>query len=281
MCRQNANDNPKDHAKDKWYNIKPTARGKAVSYIVLYLLFIVVDAHDIFPWRHDVAIFAGAAATIALLYAEAFAIGAITSIAWVALSATVAVTAFGLNLYVGPNLPAETETHGWLIPANDPAPPSSCSDTNIAGHDAIIVFLGGSVGSSRARTLVGLEIGDCNVISMTRHDSFVSVDANIFEPHGTLVARISSGEFRLMPYMYSYADRPDRSTIIVYDRRGNELFYIRYLNPQMIKIRGTFACEHEYPVVVTDSEILLHSGSRISHSCTIDKSGPGPVFVIQ
>jgi hypothetical protein len=268
MCRQNTNNDSENHPKNKWYDIKPTARGKAISYIVLYLLFIIVDSHDIFPWRHDVAIFAGAAATIALLYAEAFAVGAMTSVAWIALSLVVCFVALGLNLYVGPNLPDETEIRGWLLPANLPAVPTNCSFP--VGGMLFVAGRNANWASGDGGTSLILALNDTPMITVEKDGDKLAFDVDLFDQTGNLAVRIIRNEFHLIQGEYSYKDRSDdRSVIVVYDRHSDELLHVQYANPSTVFITGTFYSRDGIKAIITQDNITVygHPTFVVSHNC--------------
>jgi hypothetical protein len=252
MNGDSEDNNSKNHPKNKWYDIKPTVRGKAISYFILYVLFVVVDAHDIYPWRHDVAIFSGAIATIALLYAEAFAVGAITSVAWLILSACVAFIAFGLNLYVGPNLPEETTIHGYLIPDKIDTPLINCTSK----ADEVSLILGTSAFTTDYTGVIPVfKSGECVPLHLQKTHDGLAVDFDMYTPQQDLISRLINNEWRLVPSEFSYQEHPDRSTLQVFDKRGKELFFIKYLNSKVIWLRGVFSCGAQQPVVVDNNSI--------------------------
>jgi hypothetical protein len=45
------------------------------------------------------------------------------------------------SFFLPPKIPQETETHGWLIPANDPSPPNPCERFRPTPPNAIAIFL--------------------------------------------------------------------------------------------------------------------------------------------
>ncbi len=278
MCRQNTDDDSEDHAKDKWYHIKPTAGGKAISYIILYLLFIIVDSHDIFPWRHDVAIFAGATATIALLYAEAFAIGAITSRAWIVLSLGVCLIAVALNFYVGPNLPEETDSAAYLIPSNKPKPFTFCDALGIAEPPEAVAFIIGSNEFSTTFTKLApiITLDNKVIISMRKSEKGLLFSVDMFDLTEKLVAKIQNNNGALISARYSYKERSeDRSILTLYDDYDKEILYIDYLNPQTVLIRGVFTGPSGTTIAVDDN--WIHRSIRIpdgfAHNCWTNARG--------
>jgi hypothetical protein len=139
----------------------------------------------------------------------------------------------------------ETETHGWLLPANDPMPHNSSIDemsTTTTAH-TLFVLLGSTTtwlaDSDTRRAILGL--GGRRVLSMWRKGDKVAVDADFFAPTGNLAARIERNEFHLISGEYSFSRRSqDLSALSVFDKKGNLFFSIHYLNPRVVKILGTF-----------------------------------------
>jgi len=105
------------------------------------------------------------------------------------------------------------------------------------------------------------------MLSFTRDNNGIALDADFFASTGNLVARIEStttpNEFHLVQPEYSYSKRPDRSSLEVYDKRGNSLFAVRYINPHTLSIKGTFYSREpgSGKVVITDNTMVLNSPS--------------------
>jgi hypothetical protein len=185
-------------------------------------------------------------------------------------------TLIATDLIAPPILPAETATHGWLIPANDPMPKTPCTgkDSKTIAADEFLIALGGGGAvfpSDRTTQITVLSVGQCPVVWAKKEGNRVGIDADVFDYSGDLSARIRDNEFHLVPDTYSYNDRPNRNTLLVYDKKGHELFYSDFSNPRVIKIRGVFGCENRHvPVIVTDDAITESSprlNLRIEASC--------------
>jgi hypothetical protein len=56
--------------------------------------------------------------------------------------------------------------------------------------------------------------------------------------------------------------RPDPHTIVILDRFDQEVLYLRYLNPNAVRIRGRFICGTAPQAVIRDDMILV-GGIRI------------------
>lgn len=167
-----------------------------------------------------------------------------------------------------PSMPLpETETHGWLIPANGPTPANACSSFGPIPDDALLIVVGSDAVWTQAKHRTILAIGGHNMLSFTRDDNGIALDADFFGSTGNLVARIESttipNEFHLVSPEYSYSKRPDRSSLAVYDRQGNSLFTVRYINPHTLSIEGTFYSQESggTQIVITNDKMVVNSPS--------------------
>jgi hypothetical protein len=163
--------------------------------------------------------------------------------------------------FTGPNQPPETEAHGTLVPANDPLPAAPCPAARPTVQGWLTILLGpASVRAKDDTKLTILRIGDRNAITMAKGETGITINADVFDENGALEARIEDNEYRVIPGRTSYSKRPDRSTLVVYDVRGDELLWIRYLNSEAVKFRGVFHMIGDpTPIVVADDHMVLGS----------------------
>jgi hypothetical protein len=84
----------------------------------------------------------------------------------------------------------------------------------------------------------------CEPITIQRTAEGVSINAQIFDPRsGKLVATMTGNALHAITGENLSVDRGgDLSTLAVRDRGKNELLYIRYHNPNAIRIRAVFFC---------------------------------------
>jgi len=95
----------------------------------------------------------------------------------------------------------------------------------------------------------------------------VELNADIFSANGTLIARIENGEFHLTEGQFAYPKRSeDRSTLAVYDLAGEEVLWVRWINPAVIDIRGTFSCPRHSPLLITSARMTFPT-PKLSRSC--------------
>jgi hypothetical protein len=223
--------------------------GKRIGEFLILGLYLAIDVVEIWHKSHFWTLVVAVIGGVALILLDG-------GFSWRQITVMTALSVVGcamIYLVAPPILPEETETHGWLLPANDPTPTSYCGEmgglTVIAGQNAFVSTMSGK--------FVALIVDSCPVLCVDRGESGVQIDADVFDDQGNLSARVENNEFHLIPGQVSYQKRPDRSTLIAYDRQGKELLRIRYLNPKVLQIRGVFTCKGSKPVTITDDRIIL------------------------
>ena len=261
------NQQPDNHAENERH--AKIRRGIAESLIlIVYVLFDVKD-----EWPKD------------RLSALIFAVGGISAVLLIELTwkkwaaATVALCAVALViLYVAPPvLPEETETHGWLVPKDIRVrvpcvmmPPNAL--LFILGTDEVWT-------TSSERSLV-LNIANTDLLFVERGKDGLLFDMDAHDQQGNLIFRIQKNEFRLVSGTYSYQERsPDRSTIAVYDKKGDEMVYIEYLNPDTVFLRGHFFGTDGTEVRIDNKGIrLVNNDMLFTYLCKGSFGGRQPGF---
>jgi len=98
-------------------------------------------------------------------------------------------------------------------------------------------------------------IGTCPGPSLRRGAAGLAVTGFGYDDDGTVIWRLRDNELVLLEGEYLHAHRPDRSSLGLYDRLEREVFYIRTLTPDTVRIRGRFLCNGAPLVAVSDSAI--------------------------
>ncbi len=180
-------------------------------------------------------------------------------------SAGIATLVLAAGGIVGVRLlpPEEGETHGLLLPANAPLPPSICG--NIPAG-AMMLFFGNSAAYTEQFPHTVIRVRGEEIISLDKEGDGVALNSKLYSPDGRIVAEIRKNEFFLNPNNYFRKERPDRHSLIVYDQRGTKVLSIRFLNRQAIKLLGIFSHVGSPPVVINES-VQQIGGLTLSNTC--------------
>jgi hypothetical protein len=156
----------------------------------------------------------------------------------------------------------EPETHGVLLPANDPSPLSPCGKIP---SDAITLFLGNSAVFNNVFPHTVLMVHGESILSIGKIGPGMTVSAKVFSADGRIIAAIVDNEFFINPNNFFRRERPDKSTLVVFDQGDREVLRVRYLNPSAIKILGIFNFPEIAPIVIKENQQVI--GDRFSAFC--------------
>lgn len=247
------------------------SHGRSIAYRVaefgLYAIFV---SGDIFEWWKDHRI-------VALVIAVA-ALGFLLVIDKGFSARTIARTLVGASLmaiaayfFVPITGSPEVEVIGYLQPRNDPTPPNGCDGAKLPANALkILIGTSGYVALPGQNKVTAIQIGkapnSCDVLTLESTPRGVEVGATLYDEHENLIARIADNEFHALNGSHSHIERQhDLGTLIVKDGSGNELLYIRFLNPTTIRARGTFGCPGHRLVTFTDTGQI--PGATVINSC--------------
>jgi len=204
-----------------------------VAVLVGYIIF---DGYGVFPTNHFIGIFSVVLLVWILLFPE------MVVWRWITFIIVSAVLSTSLYIYLGPTPPAPPLI-GWLQPANDPTPDNGCGPS--IDPDSVLLIVGGSgfVLSPRFSHVNAVTLGSCKTITMTLGDNGLSLSSDLYDnaglPIGTLIDNryTVNANAKLITQVSS-----DLSTLVIHSDDGDELLYVRYLNPKSIIIRGILSC---------------------------------------
>jgi hypothetical protein len=254
--------------------------GRRIGEILLYGGFIFADAEELWPVSHIGALFFFIVLTVGLLLYD----GGFSGTQTAAVTA-VCVIACGLIYFnpaptTAPSPPAplppipleDTEVQGSLRPANEPTPPNVC----ILSH-TLKVFIGDNAITIGQQDRVSLlRVGGCEVLSVEKAPDGLFINANLFDASGMQIATISHNVATALTGEHFTARQSyDRSTLTVKTASGEELLYVRYLNPTAVRVRGMFGCFRHPLVPVRDDQPI--PGVFMSHTCI---ENMGMIFVV-
>jgi hypothetical protein len=148
----------------------------------------------------------------------------------------------------------QQEFSGFLLPANDPTPKNACSDRPVY-NGAMLMILGNSASLSPWFPHIVVRAKGENVLTLNRKNGEIAVGARIFGADGKIIAEIRDNEFSINPNNYFRKERPDKSTLIVYDQEDKKVLDVRFLNPTTVRFLGVLNYPHSMgPLVISDTE---------------------------
>jgi hypothetical protein len=107
---------------------------------------------------------------------------------------------------IGPNLPEETEIHGWMLPANDPDIPNTCNFPS--GGISFVMGTNISWASPKQRVSYILGINKTPLIAAERDGDKIYFDIDVFNENGNLAVRIEKNQFhKLSMQRHTYRRR--------------------------------------------------------------------------
>jgi hypothetical protein len=121
-------------------------------------------------------------------------------------------------------------------------------------------------------------IATCPGPSLQRSAAGLTVTGFGYDDDGTVIWQLRDNELVLLEGEYLHAHRPDRYSLGLYDRWEREVFFIRYLAPDTVRIRGRFLCNGAPLVAVSDSAIEI-GARRLSRPRCLRDSAAGLNYV--
>lgn len=264
-----SSDGQQEYAEHERYWTMDPFRKRLAEAAVLALYFIF-EAHNVWPENHGWALFSGAFGTCVVLLAE------LPIKPWLLASFCIAVASAAIYIIVGPSRIPDVEVVGSIQAGNEHDTDAPCFPSEVP-HGSMKLLLGTNTYyrlGLGVMTLIkmGTEPDVCNAFAIERTTGGIQIEARIFDRTGKkLVATISKNElgkneFRALEGGSSHIDRNgDLSTLIVRDGDGNELAYVRYMNPTTIHARGIFGFAGYTPIPVRDDEPI--PGLTMTKSC--------------
>jgi hypothetical protein len=249
-----------------------------IIYVVLPLIVAgVVFAYDIWSLHHLASLLTLATFILLPFATEAFikdwSIGRILS---------ACLTCYGgaliAYLIVGPNLPLDTDTVAYLIPANKPTPKGPCEAMKEKQPEGSVALFAG--GNEFWSNLEGglfkiITLDDKPVVTMKKTQSGLLFSIDLFGQDGKIATKIRDNKAILISKNFGYPTRSnDRSALSLYDDYDEEILYVEYLNNNAVLIRGVFNGPKGADIAITDNEIIQRNyGNRMSRTCALDSDG--------
>lgn len=190
----------------------------------------------------------------------------------VSISAVIVAVCAGVYVYLGPNRIPEEQKTEVLIPGMAPTPPNACDELpksllSSTSTSPLTILIGDNAFiQTGADRLTAIQVGACPVLSMWRTPIGITVESDLFNAQGKLVASVRDGKLMVLTSDDIKMSRNgDLSTLVVSDAADNELLFVQYLNPTTIIARGVFGCPGHKLVRVRSDEPV--PGLTLHHSC--------------
>lgn len=238
--------------------MRPEIRRRVGEAAVLALYF-VYEARDVWPRSHGEALILGGIGISAVLLIE------LSLKPWAIFSAAVGAALAIFYCVVGPARVPTVEVTGTLQAGNAPTRVNpTCR--NVPADALQVIFGDNTIERHTPGRFVALRIGKCDVIAMERTAMGVSIDADLYDEAGGLIARVRNKEIHALSGENSSVSRGnDLSTLIVKDGDGREILNLHYVNENTLVAEGVFGCPGHKLVVVKSNEPM--AGSFFHESC--------------
>jgi hypothetical protein len=157
----------------------------------------------------------------------------------------------------------EAEHHGVLKPGNEPQPQHPCHEMP---DGAFVILLGNSASYTTMFPHTILEIRGEEILSVSKSDEGLLLSGKVFSRDGRIVAQLIDNEFFINPNNYFRKDRPDQTSLVVYDQRSREVLRVHFINPSTMKVLGVFHYPGTQPVIIRE-EFQMIGTIRMSRTC--------------
>lgn len=181
------------------------------------------------------------------------------------------VTLFAVNRFA----PREQALEGPLIAGSAPTPQTACDgDGAMKVPDRLLMIFGrDAVIGEGPGPFMPARVGTCPVLRITRTAAGLMINAFGFDSDDNVVYRIRDNRFEQVIGGFLKGARPDKSTLAIIDDRGTEVAAIRYLNPNAVRISGTFRCGDIRPVRIARDDVRIGGQVAGAHPCAHGKPG--------
>jgi hypothetical protein len=154
----------------------------------------------------------------------------------------------------------QQEFSGSLLPANDPTPENACSSIP-QREGTMLMILGNSASLNPWFPHTVIRAKGEDVLTLNKKDNAIAIGVKIFGGDGRIVAEIRDNEFSINPNNYFRKERPDNSTLIVYDQEDRKVLDVRFLNSNTVRFSGVLNYPHSLgPLVISPTEGFFAHG---------------------
>lgn len=155
-----------------------------------------------------------------------------------------------IALYVHNKANSETQTSGVLKPSNLSTPSNPCSGS--VPEKAITLIFGKMATYTTKTPHTVLRYKDEDLLIIDKKENGMSISAKFRSRDKKIVAELIDNKFVINPNNYFRKDRPNKSTLIVFDQEGTEILNIQYLNELAMQLSGIFYLPQRPPLILGD-----------------------------
>lgn len=165
---------------------------------------------------------------------------------------------------------------GWegvLLPATDPIMEKPIPWLN---NDVLYIKVGANIFKCEGKSCNVVASQGNELIWVTRESGVLRVNARVLRPDGkTIIATIEIGHFYVnRNQTYRTPERPDESTLNVFDQEGTPVLHMRYANAHVVMIEGIFNAPNGRSISVSKDRVVAVSNQGIMESGSNFYSGP-------
>jgi len=232
------------------------------------------------PLSFGIVALLGLINALALLLAYELAIRDLSS-GWISagIFTLIAASLVGYGAWLATRPPPPT---GPLLPSDEPMPGVSCAE-KIGPQTLVMAFSTDRAVGTGAGPFHPFKVDECPVMALRRVGRGLMVKAYFYDFNGDVAFTVLDNVYEPTMPLQLRPFRPDPHSIVVLDRFDQEVLYVRYLNPNAVRIRGRFLCGTAPQAVIHDDAIFV-GGVRISgayfrqrpargHVCAAVKAG--------
>lgn len=265
MTCDNAEHNAQESPAQESDNRSKHDVGQRIGEALILSLYLVIDAFEVWPHHPLLAAAAVPIGVLALLLLD----GGFSKKRVAAVTAVATVLAVIAYFVMPPELPVETDTHGWLESAGESLPAdnacTSGGDVQTLRPNGMLFTLGKAgmwfqKRSDGVRPL--LTVGACTLMTAEFKDDELMFNVDIYDTDRQLAARIERNEFHLVPGKFAYQERPNRSTLKVFNKEGKLLLSVHRRNKDAIDVGGDFTCSDGKEAKVEKDGQLTMTGPK-------------------
>ena len=128
---------------------------------------------------------------------------------------------------------------------------------------------------------IPISIGGYKPLEIRRENGGLLISGEIYSADGDL-AHIDNTQFDVSTGSGFKPQRPDRHTLIVYDKWHNEALHIRFLNPRSISFTGVFVAPGHVPVTIKEGDMQI-GGMHVTGtgSCAVNLGRSDETVAVQ